>query len=175
MKGVADMILTKIYDNVKNISDIDLYHVETALVKSDDLAKAILRVTSDHDRDYGIRLEDPSERLENGSAFLLGDHRLLVLCVIPDMMMVISPRGIDEMGQTAHMLGNLHKPVQVKDGKITLLFDEVVVQELDKKKIPYETAKCQLEKPLEYADLSFVHHHDHNKTTEDHHSTGKKS
>ena len=120
------------YLDTADIPDPESYHIETALVKSDDLLKSILRVTSDHGRDYGIRLEDESQKLENGSAFLLAPGKLLVLSVIPDEVIVISPKDIDEMGRTAHMLGNLHKPVQIGGGKITLLTDPVVLQTLDK-------------------------------------------
>lgn len=157
------MILTEVYRNVDDIPDIDRYHVETAVVRSDDLMKSILRVRSDHGRDYGIRLEDESQVLENGSAFVVGDHRLLVLAVIPDEVIVITPKDIDEMGVVAHLLGNLHKPIQVKDGQITLLLDKVVTLTLDKKGVAYTIEKRELDHPMEYVDLSHAHHHHHHE------------
>jgi urease accessory protein len=161
------MILDTIFDNAANIPDIGQYHVETAIVKSDDLAKKILRVKSDHNREYGIRLSDDSMHLENGSAFVLGDHQLLVIQVIPDEIIIVSPKGIDEMGQTAYMLGNLHKPLQIKDGRITLLYDSVVVSELKKKNISFVVEKKELDNPFEYADLSYGHHHSHHDDQHD--------
>ena len=125
-----------------------------AMVKSDDLMKSILRVTTDHGNDYGIRLSDSSQVLENGSAFKLSDGELLVLSVIPDEMIVVKPSGIDEMGELAHMLGNLHKPVQIADGTISLLFDKVVAETLKARNIPFAVESIQLEQPLRYADLS---------------------
>ena len=156
------MILTEIYGNVADIPDLSSYHVETAMVKSDDLLKSILRVTSDHGRDYGIRLEDESQKLENGSCFLLGPGKLLALQVLPDEVIVITPRDIDEMGRTAHMLGNLHKPVQVQNGTITLLTDPVVLQTLRQSGTPFTLEKIQLDQPMRYADLTPGHHHSHN-------------
>ena len=146
------MILTEVYKNVDDISNLQDFHVETAMVKSDDLLKKVLRVTSDHGHDYGIRLDD--DILENGSAFKLSDKELLVLSVIPDEMMVVTPTDIDNMGELAHMLGNLHKPIQVSEGKISLLFDKVVEQTLDKKHIPYEIKEVQLTEPLRYVGLA---------------------
>ena len=146
------MILTEVYKNVDDISNLQDFHVETAMVKSDDLLKKVLRVTSDHGHDYGIRLDD--DVLENGSAFKLSDKELLVLSVIPDEMMVVTPTDIDNMGELAHMLGNLHKPIQVSEGKISLLFDKVVAQTFDKKHIPYEIKEVQLIEPLRYVDLA---------------------
>ena len=97
------MILTEVFANVEDINDLEQYHIETCMVKSDDLMKRILRVTSDHGNDYGIRLAEDSEGLENGSAFKIGHHRLLVLSVIPDEIIKIVPKDIDEMGVLAHM------------------------------------------------------------------------
>lgn len=148
------MILTKIYRNVDDIPDIGSYHIETAMVKSDDLMKNILRVRTDHGNEYGIRLEDTNTILENGSAFKLGDKKLLVLSVIPDEVIIISPKDINQMGTVAHFLGNLHKPVQIKDGKISLLLDKVVVKSLKKKDIDYKLEKISLDQPLEYLDLT---------------------
>ena len=148
------MILTKIYRNVDDIPNIDSYHIETAMVKSDDLLKSILRVTSDHGKDYGIRLEDKNDVLENGSAFILSDKHLLVLSVIADEAIIITPKDIDQMGVVAHLLGNLHKPVEIKNGQITLLLDKVVVKTLDKRGIDYEIKKIQFDKPLNYANLT---------------------
>ena len=70
------MILTEIYRNVDDIPDIESYHIETAMVKSDDLLKSIQRVTTDHDNDYGIRLEDENQVLESGSAFKIGEKQI---------------------------------------------------------------------------------------------------
>lgn len=153
------MILTEILGNVQDISNLAAYHIETALVKSDDLLKSILRVTSDHGRDYGIRLADETQSLENGSAFLLGPGKLLVLQVLLDEVIIISPKDMDEMGTIAHMLGNLHKPVQVQKGKITLLYDEVVAQTLRQEAVPFRVEKIQLDQPMKYVNLTPGHHH----------------
>ena len=148
------MILTDVFNTVDEIENLSDFHIETAMVKSDDLMKSILRVTTDHGNDYGIRLSDSSQVLENGSAFILSDGELLVLSVIPDEMIVVKPSGIDEMGELAHMLGNLHKPVQIADGTISLLFDKVVAETLKARNIPFAVESIQLEQPLRYADLS---------------------
>lgn len=148
------MILTDVFNTVDEIENLSDFHIKTAMVKSDDLMKSILRVTTDHGNDYGIRLSDSSQVLENGSAFKLSDGELLVLSVIPDEMIVVKPSGIDEMGELAHMLGNLHKPVQIADGTISLLFDKVVAETLKARNIPFAVESIQLEQPLRYADLS---------------------
>ncbi|MFS1663840.1 urease accessory protein UreE [Streptococcus sp. zg-JUN1979] len=148
------MILTEVFSTVDEIDNLSDFHIETAMVKSDDLMKSILRVTTDHGNDYGIRLSETSNRLENGSAFKLSDKELLVLSVIADEMLIVTPKDIDEMGVIAHMLGNLHKPVQVSDGRIALLFDKVVAETLSARDIPYVVEAIELDQPLQYVNLS---------------------
>lgn len=148
------MILTEVFGNVADIDDIDSYHVETCMVKSEDLAKRILRVTSDHGQDYGIRLDDASDPLSNGAVFLKEPGKLVALSVIPDEMIVVTPEGIDEMGIIAHFLGNLHKPVQVKDATIALLYDPVVEKALQQQGIAFEVKELELDAPLKYVDMA---------------------
>lgn len=166
------MILTETIGNAADIQGLADYHVETAMVKSDDLLKSILRVRSDHGKEYGIRLEQEGQTLENGSAFLLAPGRLLVLSVIPEEVIVIAPGSIDAMGRIAHMLGNLHKPVQIANGTITLLTDPVVKKTLDQEQIPYKLEKIQLDQPMRYANLmpGHDHHHEHHHGQADDHS-----
>ncbi len=146
------MIFTKIDGNIKEREDLSHVHIETAMVKSDDLAKSILRVKSDHHNEYGIRLEEG--KLENGSFFFIDDHNVLVLNVIPEKMIVITPKDMDDCGIIAHMLGNMHKPVKIKGGEISLLYDSVVAKNLEKSDIDFKVEEIQLEESLRYVDLS---------------------
>ncbi|MGX7150299.1 urease accessory protein UreE [Enterococcus ureasiticus] len=151
------MILTTIDSNIDEIDDITKYHVETVVLSSDDLNKRILRVTTDHSNDYGIRLTSESEALRNGSIFFIDDHNVLVIAVRSEEMIIIKPSTMDEMGEIAHLLGNTHKPVVVEDGKIVLEVDPTVVDLLIKKNISYEIKKIKLRKALKHVDLSHEH------------------
>lgn len=162
------MVLTEISGNVRDIADLSRYHVETAEIASDDLAKKILRITTDHGNEYGIHIPD-GESLENGSAFQLGEHELLVLSVIPDEILFIAPSGIDEMGRIAHMLGNLHKPIVVKDAKIALLRDPVVEETLKEQGVAFTIEKRSLDQAMHYAQLGHHRPHEHGHGHERHH------
>ncbi|MDO4666640.1 MAG: urease accessory protein UreE [Streptococcus sp.] len=150
------MIFTKIDTYVKDL-DLDAYHVETAILSSDDLNKKIIRVSSDHGNEFGIRL-DKGQQLENGAAFFIDDHHVLAIGVESQHLIVISPKDMDEMGTTAHILGNTHKPVVVKDAKIYLEVDPVVEQVLTQKNIAYTIEEIILDKPLRHVNLT-AHEH----------------
>ena len=125
------MIFTKISGNLKDDASVKSKHIETAMVKSDDLSKVILRVKSDHGNEFGIRLSD-DEKLENGSYFIIDEGHILALSVIPEEMIIITPKDINDMGIIAHTLGN-----------------------------PFCIEKVQLEEALHYANLSSDGAHKH--------------
>lgn len=151
------MIFTEVVANVNNLINLETYHIETANITSNDLTKRIIRVISDHGNEFGIRLHDDSRELEHGSVFFIDDNRLLILSVIPDEMIVITPKDIDEMGEIAHLLGNTHKPISVENGKIKLALDPVVLNVLNHKYIEYKTEKIILNKPLKHVNLAHSH------------------
>ncbi len=164
------MILRRPFATREEIDDIDIdgYHVESAYVASDDLSKRIIRVKTDHGNEYGIRLDDDAPALERGMLFEVGDGRLLAIETIPDRMLVVRPRSMDEMGRIAHYLGNLHKPVEVADGAITLLYDPVVDRDLVAGGVIVEVHEMELDHPLRHIDLAKLsgahhdgHHHGH--------------
>ena len=146
------MIFTKVDALVKDI-DVDKYHIETVILSSDDLNKKIIRVKSDHGNEFGIRL-DKGQKLQNGSAFFIDDHHVLAIGVESQDLIVISPKDMDEMGITAHILGNTHKPIEVKDAKIYLEVDPVVEQVLTQKEIAYTIEEVVLDKPLRHVNLA---------------------
>ena len=168
------MILTRPLATIDDFDDIERFHVERAYVSSDDLSKRILRVRTDHGNEFGIRLEDDAPALERGTLFEVGEGRLLALETIPDKMLVVRPRSMDEMGRVAHYLGNLHKPVEVADGAITLLYDPVVDRDLVAEGVVVEVVEMELDHPLRHIDLAKLaagdhHHHEEGHGPHDHH------
>ncbi|OTO22118.1 hypothetical protein A5816_002790 [Enterococcus sp. 3G1_DIV0629] len=151
------MIFTEVVANINDLINLEKYHIETADITSNDLTKRIIRVTSDHGNEFGIRLHDDSSELENGSVFFIDDAHLLILSVIPEEMIVITPKDIDEMGDIAHLLGNTHKPISVENGKIKLALDPVVLNVLNHKHVKYKTEKIILNKPLKHVNLAHSH------------------
>jgi urease accessory protein len=148
------VILTEVFGTLAELEDAGRYHIETCFVKSDDLAKRVLRVRSDHGREYGVRLPGGSPPLQNGSLLLVAPGELVALVAVPDTMLRVAPPTMDLMGSIAHFLGNLHKPVQVKGGVLTLLYDPVVEKVLERRGVPYEVVQACADEPFRYADLA---------------------
>lgn len=151
------MIFEKILGNIKDIDDLEKFHVEVIYLDSDDLVKKIIRVTSDHENEYGISLVNREEHLEDGSILLNDGKNIIVIKTNSEDVIVVEPKNINEMGEVAHLLGNTHIPVQVKDGKIILQYDYVVENMLKDKKVSYSVENMKLEKALRH--VNYAHHH----------------
>ncbi|HIX01320.1 MAG TPA: urease accessory protein UreE [Candidatus Ligilactobacillus excrementigallinarum] len=148
-------IIEKIQGNINEIQNIENYHIETVILKPEALKKAIQRVKSDHGNEYGIRIDRNDLPLHDGDILLNDGHNIVMIHTMAEEMIVITPEDIDQMGRIAHLLGNTHKPVKIKDGQIILERDPVVEKILVHNHIKYQIKEMTLNEPLSYADLSY--------------------
>lgn len=153
------MIFEETVGNLSDLPEAD-YDIEVIEIPYDDLNKDILRVTSDKGNEYGISIDHHQHPLKNGDILQKDGNHLLVIQVLPQEMIIITPKDINEMGVIAHMLGNTHKPIAVENGKIMLEVDPVVQKILDDRGIQYAIESVVLDEPLNYVNLSHHHHHD---------------
>lgn len=153
------MIFEETVGNLSDLPEAD-YDIEVIEIPYDDLNKDILRVTSDKGNEYGISIDHHQHPLKNGDILQKDGNHLLVIQVLPQEMIIITPKDINEMGVIAHMLGNTHKPIAVENGKIMLEVDPVVQKILDDRGIQYVIESVVLDEPLNYVNLSHHHHHD---------------
>lgn len=158
------MILDKILGNIK---DLDMHHeecehhhhdehhihIERIYLESDELLKRVLRVTSDHENEYGISLPKGSE-MRDGDILFNDGHNMVIISVKEDDVLVITPRDINEMGEVAHNLGNKHLPVQIEDGKIIIQYDYLVEKFLMDIKVQFERKNMKLKQAFRHVDHS---------------------
>ncbi len=160
-KEICDLSL---YDHLKTTSAISIasynYHIEKIFINSDDTLKRILRVSSDHNNEYGITL-DKSEELKDGDILLNDGKNLVVIKVKGDDVLVIKPNDITEMGIIAHSLGNRHLQAQFNDGKMIIQYDALVEEELKRDKINYSRENLKLEKAFRHVEFGHTHTHTH--------------
>ncbi|WP_294358760.1 urease accessory protein UreE [uncultured Clostridium sp.] len=142
------MIFNEVIGNIKDIYNLDGYHVETIYLNSEDMLKRILRVSSDHNREYGITLEN-NEKLKEGDILYNKDKSEDVL--------IITPSTITEMGIIAHSLGNRHLQAQFENDKMIIQYDRLVEEELKKDNINYERKNIVLKKAFKHVE--FAHRH----------------
>lgn len=133
------MIIEKIVTNIENLKqeDIEKHHIEKVYLESADLVKRIQRVTTDHGKEIGIRLTDHRDLIA-GDILFMDDKNIIMIDVISDDLIVISPRSLKEMGTIAHQLGNRHLPAQFEDDDMLVQYDYLVEELLKQLDIPYK-------------------------------------
>lgn len=151
------MIFENILGNINDIENIDDFHLEVIYLDSDDLVKKIIRVRSDHNKEYGIALKNTNEQLEDGSILFKENNNIIVIKINNEDAIIIQPKDINEMGEIAHLLGNTHIPIDIKNGEIILKYDHVIEKIIKYKNIKYSIESIKLGKALRHVDYS--HHH----------------
>lgn len=133
------MIIEKIITNIEEMdeSEIKKRHMEKVYLESAHLVKRIQRVKTDHGNEVGIRLKEPRD-LQAGDVLYMDDKNMIVIDVLSDDLIVISPRNLNEMGNIAHQLGNRHLPAQFEENDMLVQYDYLVEELLNELGIPFK-------------------------------------
>lgn len=151
------MIIEEIVTNIRELNDDELkkLHQEKVYMESAHLMKRIQRVETDHGRDIGIRLKKPRD-LEAGDVLYMDDENIIVVDVLTDDLIIISPRTMNEMGIIAHQLGNRHLPAQFEKDNMLVQYDYLVEELLIEMGIPFKRE----ERKVRQAFRHIGHSHD---------------
>ena len=117
--------------------------------------KRIQRVETDHGRELGIRLKDPKD-LMAGDILFMDEKNMIIVDVMSDDLIVISPRDMQEMGTIAHQLGNRHLPAQFEGSDMLVQYDYLVEELLREMDIPVKRE----ERKVKQAFRHIGHSHD---------------
>ncbi|MFM1654911.1 urease accessory protein UreE [Brevibacillus sp. B_LB10_24] len=149
------MIIEQILSDLEHvrIDDRRNRHLEKVYLHSDDLVKRIQRVVTDHGRELGISLREPRD-LMDGDVLYMDDESMIVIEVIPEDLLVISPRSMQEMGEVAHKLGNRHLPAQFQEDRMLVQYDYLVEAMLDEENIPYAREKVKVKNAFRHVGHS---------------------
>lgn len=154
LKGEKQMIMTDIIGNINRDPVNKQAKIDTIWITSDDLSKRILRVTAESGQEHGINLTQSEKELADGAILWMDDKEVVVIRTQPEEVIIIRPDDITQMGIIAHLLGNSHKPIDVKDGVILLQHDPVVIQMLEKNQIDFDLEKRSLSHALRHANFA---------------------
>jgi urease accessory protein len=148
------MIIEKVIGNVETLENKGL-HVERVYMNSDDLLKRIKRAVTDHGNEIGIRLKENQE-LHDGDILYMDNRNMIVVSVLEDDVLTITPRSMKQMGEIAHQLGNRHLPAQFEANDMIVQYDYLVEELLEGLGIPYRREKRKMKQAFRHIG----HHHD---------------
>lgn len=145
------MIIEEIVTHINEIEEEKLskYHKEKVYLESSDLVKRIQRVKTDHGRELGIRLKEVRD-LVAGDVLFMDDRNMIIVDVMPDDLLIIKPRTIQEMGNIAHQLGNRHLPAQFEGDEMFVQYDYLVEELLQELQIPFEREKRKVKQAFRH-------------------------
>ena len=148
------MIIERIVGNIETAEKL-APHKERVYMESSDLVKRIQRVTTDHGKEIGIRLKDAKD-LQDGDILYQDEKNMIVISVLADDLLVISPTSLQQMGEIAHQLGNRHLPAQFQGGEMLVQYDYLVEDLLQQLSIPHRRE----ERKVRQAFRHIGHKHD---------------
>lgn len=145
------MIIEKVVTNIEEMDDTEIgkRHVEKVYLESAYLVKRIQRVKTDHGNELGIRLKEARD-LVAGDVLFMDDKNMIVIDVLSDDLIVISPRSINEMGNIAHQLGNRHLPAQFEGDDMLVQYDYLVEELLQEMGIPFKREDRKVKKAFRH-------------------------
>lgn len=148
---VKTLIIEEIVTNIESLEkeEIEKRHIEKVYLESADLVKRIQRVKTDHGKEIGIRLKDHRD-LVSGDILFMDDKNIIMIDVLSDDLIVISPRSLKEMGTIAHQLGNRHLPAQFEEDEMLVQYDYLVEELLKQLDIPYKREERKVKKAFRH-------------------------
>ena len=72
----------------------------------------------------------------------------IVIDLIPDDLLVISPNSLQQMGDIAHKIGNRHLPAQFEGNEMLVQYDYLVEELLIELKVPYSREEKKVKQSI---------------------------
>ncbi|MBP2414747.1 urease accessory protein [Arthrobacter stackebrandtii] len=143
-----------------NPADLEKLHEERVVLPSAQLVKRIQRVTTDHGRELGIRLNgENAPDLRDGDVLYLDGKDAIIISVEHTDVLVIAPESVKEMGVVAHNLGNRHMQAQFFGDDsdygaqvMVLAYDHTVEDYLKHVGVPYSRRERVMPVPFRHAE-----------------------
>lgn len=148
------LIVEKILGNLSDFEDLKGFHLEKIYINSDDSLKKILRLKSDHDREFGLSLDKNSPNLQDGDIIFKDDKSIVAIFIKTQKVLKIAPKNMQEMGELAHFLGNRHLPIQLENDCILMQYDRLIESELAQKNIAFEAIFIKLQNAFKHQSHS---------------------
>jgi urease accessory protein len=141
-----------------NLADfpIGARRIERVAVRSDELAKRVLRLTTSAG-DVGLRF-DGERRLRDGDVVFADAQRVVAAAVIPDDVLVMRPGSIAAAIDLAHALGNRHLPVLREGDAIVVRYDPLLEALASQHGVPVAREARVVARPFLHAHAP--HRHD---------------
>jgi urease accessory protein len=129
--------------------------LERVSIRSDDLAKRILRLTTSAG-EIGLRFAG-AERLRDGDVIFADENVVVAVCVDADDVLIFRPATIAAAIGIAHALGNRHLPIQSDGDAIVVRFDPLLEALGAEHGVPVTREQRVFAQPFRHAHAPHAH------------------
>jgi urease accessory protein len=132
-------------------------NIDKVFVENEALAKRLHHLITQKHVEVAVHLPE-GEHLRVGDVLYQDAESKIVVDVLPEDVLIIKPKSIQQMGIIAHELGNRHLPAQFIGDQMVVQYDYLVETLLQKRKLDYERTSLKLKQPFLHVGH---HHHDY--------------
>jgi urease accessory protein len=79
--------------------------------------------------------------LHPGQVLYADEDRAYIVTAAPEDVLVVRPRDVSEAARVAHLIGNLHRDIDVNGGEIVALADDTLADRLARLGVPVERVR----------------------------------
>jgi urease accessory protein len=73
-----------------------------------------------------------------GQVIYRHDEREYVVTAAPEDVLVVRPRSVEEAARIGHLIGNLHRDIELYGGDVIALADDALADRLGRSGVPFE-------------------------------------
>lgn len=113
------------------------HHVIHLAMTSEERQKVRRKLTASDGTELALELPTGTT-LHVGQVLFQQDNTVYVVSAAPEDVLLVRPRNLQEAAHVGHMIGNLHRDVDISDDGIAALWDAPLERKLEQAGFDYE-------------------------------------
>ena len=120
-----------------HLHHFDDYEVVELPMTSEDRQRVRRRLTASNGQEFALELPTGTT-LHVGHAIYAEENKAYVVTAAPEEVLVVTPNNIEEAAFIGHLIGNLHRDIDIQTGQVIALWNAPLEQRLEKEGLSAE-------------------------------------
>ena len=123
-----------------HLHHFDDYEVIELPMTSEDRQRVRRRLTASDGQAFALELPTGTT-LHVGYALYAEGGKAYVVTAAPEEVLVVTPNNVEEAAFIGHLIGNLHRDIDIREGQVIALWNAPLEQRLEKEGLAAERTK----------------------------------
>ena len=123
--------------SLPHVHHFDNYEVIELPMTSEDRQRVRRRLTADDGQAFALELPTGTT-LHVGHALHAQDNKAYVVTAAPEEVLVVTPKDLEEAAFVGHLIGNLHRDIDIQEGQVIALWNMPLEKRLEKEGLDAE-------------------------------------